>query len=250
VLVVLGLGLLALQLDLVSQRLGPVLPGLLALAGAGVLGAALHTADIDEQRKKPNSVHYIADLDAEEARWYSMDPAPDEWTRYHLGDAPVRAALPEWAPAGLLGRDGTAWQRPAPMLPLRGPDAELLEITPVGEGRRLRLRIVPAPESHFEVISFPDAPGLSGFRIDGRDAPPAPDGDTDEFQLIYFAMPVEGVELEVVAATVEPLQVYLRSNLRGLPRPEADSAPPRPAHLMEGGRLGDLTRLQRTVEFP
>jgi hypothetical protein len=249
VLVVLGLGLLALQLDLVSRRLWPALPGLLALAGAGVLGAALHAAEISEERRKPNSVHYIVDLDAGEAHWYSMDPAPDEWTRHYLGDAPVRAELPGWAPSGLLGRDGTAWQRPAPRFPLRGPDAELLEDTPVGEGRRLRLRIVPAPESQFEVISFPDAPGLSGFRIDGRDAPPAPAGDTEEFQVIYFAMPEEGVELEFIAATAEPLQVYLRSNLRGLPRGDADAALPRPAHLMEGGRLGDLTRLQRTVEF-
>jgi hypothetical protein len=249
-LLVLGLGLLALPLELVTRGLRPAFPAVMALAGASVLGLALHDAEISEGRNKPNTLHYIADLDAGEARWYSTDPAPDEWTRHYLGDAPARAELPEWAPAGLLGREGTAWQSPAPVLSLRGPDAELLEAIPVGEGRRLRLRIVPTPGSHFEVISFPDAPGLSEFRIDGRDAPAAPAADTGEFQVVYFAMPEAGAELEFVADTAEPLQVYLRSNLRGLPPVNAEEPPPRPAQFMQGGRLGDLTRLQRTLEFP
>jgi hypothetical protein len=249
-LLVLALGLLALQLDLAARHLSSALPGLLAVTGAAVLGTALHDAEISEERPRPNNVHYIVDLDAGEARWYSTDPAPDEWSRHYLGDSAVREKLPEWAPARLVGEDGTAWQAPARVLDSQGPSAALLASTPVGEGRRVRLHIVPAEGSHFEVVSFPDAPGLSGFRIEGREAPSQPVSGDDEFQVVMFAVPPEGVELEFDAALADPLRVYLRSNLRGLPPTDAGETPPRPAHLMQGGRLGDLTRLQRVMEFP
>jgi hypothetical protein len=252
VLVTLAMALLVLQFDFAVRRLRPAfaVPGLLALAGAVLLGAALHDAEINEERKKPNSVQYITDLDAGEARWYSTDPAPDEWTRHYLGDAPVRAVLPPWAPARLVGGDGVAWQAPAVVRDFPSPSALLLESAPAGEGRRLRLRIVPAEGSHFEVVGFPGAAGLSGLRIEGREVPMQPAGAGEEFQLVVFAMPPAGMDLEFLAADPNPVQVYLRSNFLGLPPTATGESPPRPPHLMQGGRLGDLTRVQRTLEFP
>jgi hypothetical protein len=251
-LVTLALGLLVLQFDFAARRLRPAFafPGLLALAGAVLLGVALHDAEINAERKKPNSVQYIADLDLGEARWYSTDPGPDEWTRHYLGDAPVRAELPAWAPARLVGGDGRAWQAAAVIRDSPGPSALLLESVPAGEGRRLRLRIVPAEGSHFEVLGFPGAARLSALRIEGREVPMPPADAGEEFQLVVFAMPPEGMEVEFVAADPDPVQLYLRSNFRGLPPSNAGESPPRPAHLMQGGRLGDLTRVQRTIEFP
>jgi hypothetical protein len=249
VLLVLGLGLLALPLARVADGLGRALPFLLGIAGVGVLGLALQGAGFDAERKKPNSVHYLADLDHGEALWYSLDPAPDEWTRQYLGDAAQLAALPGWAPAQLAGSRGIAWHREAPVIPESGPDAVLLEAHPAGEGRRVRLRITPPPGSHSVAIGFPGGAEVGGLRIDGREVPSTPGWDSRALQLLYFAMPEEGMELEVTTLGAGSLQVSLRADIPGLPSPGDDPVPERPEHMMAAGPLGDLTRVQRTREF-
>ncbi|HUG97654.1 MAG TPA: M20/M25/M40 family metallo-hydrolase [Gammaproteobacteria bacterium] len=247
-LLVLGLGLLALQIELLRRSLGPAVPGLLAVTGLAVLAAAVLGAGIDSQRRKANGVHYIADLDADAARWYSLDPAPDEWTRLYLGDDPERAALPEWAPAQLIGAGRVVWQRPAPVLRSRGPHAELLADDPTEQGRRMRFRLTAPPGAHSTVIRFPGAPAISGLRIDGREVPP--DALTREPTLVYYAMRAEGAELEIFAADRAPVKLYLRSNILGLPPTDDGAMPLRPDHLMPASQLGDLTRLQRSLTFP
>ena len=249
VLLVLGLGLLALPLARVADGLGRALPLLLGIAGLGMLGLALQGAGIDAERKKPNSVHYIADLDRDEARWYSLDPAPDEWTRQYLGDDARLAALPGWVPAELAGKRGVAWQREAPVIPITGPDAVLLEEHPTGAGRRVRLRVTAPPGSHSVAIGFPGGTAVSSLRVDGREAPPTPRWDSSALQLLYFAMPEQGMELEITTAGAGPLQVRLRADIPGLPSPDDNPVPERPDHMMPAGQLGDLTRVQRTREF-
>jgi hypothetical protein len=246
-LLVLGLGLLALQLEVLSRLLRWALPGLLATAGLAVLGVALLGGGFDEERRKPNSVHYLADLDAAEALWYSNDPLPDEWTRRFLGEDPERAELPDWAPTLLAGPDGRAWQRPAPVLRGEAPHAEMLADAPVGEGRRVHLRITAPAGSYFTVIRFPDGPELNKLQVDGREAPPATTDGTR--QLIYFGLPEQGTELEFTTAAAGPLRIYLRANLLGLPPLEDGTEDERPGYMMPAGSLGDLTRLQRTLEF-
>jgi hypothetical protein len=249
VLLVLGLGLLALPLARVEDGLGRALPVLLGIAGLGVLGLALQGTGFDAERKKPNSVHYLADFDRGAALWYSLDPAPDEWTRRYLEDDARLAALPGWVPAQLAGTRGLAWQRETPVIPMTGPDAVLLEETPAGEGRRVRLRITAPPGSHSVVVDFPGATEVGGLRVDGREAPSAPGGEGSALQLLYFGMPEEGVELEVTTLGVGPLHVRLRANIPGLASPGDDPVPERPDHMMPAGPLGDLTRVQRTREF-
>jgi hypothetical protein len=249
VLLVFCLGLLALQLDILSRGLGRAWPALLLVAGLAVLGMAVHGAGIDAERKKPNSVHYIADLDAAEALWYSLDPAPDEWTRHYLGEAPRRATLPAWAPETLAGPDGVAWQRPAAPSRVPGPRAELLSEIPTGQGRRLRFRITSPVGAHSTVIRFPAGGQVGGLWIDGREVPRVPAEDGRALQLLYFSMPQEGMVLELLTAGMGPVRMYLRANLLGLPAPESGAVPARPGHMMPAGQLGDLTRLQRTFEF-
>jgi hypothetical protein len=246
-LLVLGLGLLALQLEVAARLLRWAWPGLLATAGLAVLAAALLGDGFDVDRPKPNSVHYLADLDEGEALWYSNDPAPDDWTRRFLGEDPERAELPDWAPTLLAGPDGRVWQRSAPVLREEAPRAELLADTPAGKGRRIRLRITAPPGSYSTVIRFPDAPELSGLRVDGREAPPGmPDGTR---QLIWFGLPEPGAELEFTTASAGPLLLDLRANLPGLPPLDDGAEIERPGHMMSAGSMGDLTRLQRTLEF-
>lgn len=247
-LLVLGLGLLALPLGLVSRSLGGVFPAMLAIAGTAVLGTALQTGGFDAARPKANSVHYIADLDGGAARWYSLDPEPDDWTRHFLGDQPGRLPVPEWAATQVPGASGTVWLQTAPVLDSAGPRATLLSEETAGEGRRLRLRIDAPPGSYSTVIRFPEGPEIASLMVDGREAGSSPAWDSRQLQLVYFAIPGDGIELELVTAGPGTLRVAMRANILGLP-PMANAAPPRPEHMMPAGRLGDLTRLLRTQEF-
>jgi hypothetical protein len=217
-----------LQLDILSRGLGRAWPALLLVAGLAVLGMAVHGAGIDAERKKPNSVHYIADLDAAEALWYSLDPAPDEWTRHYLGEAPRRAKLPAWAPETLAGPDGVAWQRPAAPSREPGPRAELLSEIPTGQGRRLRFRITSPVGAHSTVIRFPAGDQVGGLWIDGREVPRVPAEEGRAVQLLYFSMPQEGMVLELLTAGMGPVRMYLRANLLGLPAPESGAVPATP----------------------
>jgi hypothetical protein len=249
-LLVLGLGLLALPLALVSRSLGGVFPAILAVAGTAALGTALQTGGFDAGRRKANSIHYIADLDGGTARWYSLDPEPDEWTRHFLGDEPERLAVPAWAAAQFPGADGAVWLQSAPVLDSQGPRAELLSEETAGEGRRLRLRISAPPGSYSTVVRFPEGPEITSLLIDGQEARSSPPWDSRLLQLVYFAMPGDGIELEIVTAGPGSLRLAMRANILGLP-PMADgsAAPPRPDHMMPAGQLGDLTRLLRVQEF-
>jgi hypothetical protein len=249
-LLVLGLGLLALQLELLWRSLGPTVPVLLAAAGVAVLVMALQQAVIDAERKKPNSVHYLADLDDGEARWYSLDPVPDEWTRHYLGAEPERGLLPMWAPPLAAGPSPEVWQRRASVVRAAGPQAELLAETPVGEGRRLRFRITVPEGSYSTVVYFPQGPGMHRLWIDGREVESDPARDHRPPRLLYFGMPQEGAELEIITTDAGPVEVAMRANIPGLPPTEEGAFPVRPDHLMEGGRLGDLTRLQQAFTFP
>jgi hypothetical protein len=248
-LLVLLLGLLTVQCDVLLNALGRRLAAGLAAAGLGLLAVTLATAGFDEQRRKPNEVHYLADLDVGEAIWYSQDPAPDRWTRFYLGDEPVRARLPAWAPAPLARQVRRVWQQEAALVNTPGPRAELLSATEVEDGRVLRLRITAPRRTHSTVISFPDRAQIIGLGIDGREVGAEPSWTNSELQLVLFGIPARGMELELKVAGDAPLKVQLRANLLGLPPAADGSVPVRPDHMMPAGQLGDLTRLQRTQVF-
>jgi hypothetical protein len=248
-LVVLALGLLVLQLDFLDRTLHGMLPIPLALAGAAVLAAALLNTGFDIERKKPNSVHYIANLDAGEAWWYSADPAPDEWTRQYLGDDAELGTLPAWAPARLAGRGGVVWRQPAPMVHADALQAELLADETIDPGRRMRLRITAPEGAYCTVVRFDDGVEMSGLRIDDREAPAGPVRGAQAPQIHYFGMPEHGAELEFTTFVTQPLRLHLSTSIPGLPPPEAGAAPIRPDHMMPAGRWGDLTRLQRIEQL-
>jgi hypothetical protein len=246
-LLVLGLGLLALQLALVARAFGAWPAALLAAAGAAVLGHTLYGAGLDASRPKPNSVHYLADADAGEARWYSTDPEPDEWTRHYLGAQPERGPLPDWAPPGLAGPANMAWQRAAPLLQAGWPRAELVAESQIEHGRRLRVRLHAPAGAQALVLRFPGT-AITSLSVDGREAKAEPAWDTDKLQLIYAGVPAAGADLEIATAGEGPVRLTLRANLSGLPPVDVD-VPPRPESMMPAGALGDLTRLQRSFEF-
>lgn len=246
-LLVLGMGLLTLQLDFLSSVWRLKLPAAMALTGVGVLVWALLGTGFDEDRPRPNAVEYIANVTAGEAYWYSLDPEPDAWTRQYLGPDTKRVSLPGWAP-GYLSGAATAWARPSPVLRDDAPDAEYLGDAVVADGREVRLHITSPAGSYATVIEFEEGTEARDVWIGDPDAPVAVDGNIS--RLIYFGLDEAGVGLTFTTAAGRTAELKLRSSIPGLPDLDYKAAVPRSSDAMAAGPTADRTRLQRTVRIP
>lgn len=243
----LAVGLLAPQLDVASRPMGMAVPGVLLAAGVAILAFNVAGADFDEQRRKPNTLEYVADVGRGEAFWVSADPEPDAWTRHYLGPDPDRSPLPDWVP-WQPSHAGLPWHRREDVLRTDAPDAEILEDAADGNARRLRLRITSPADAHVTVTGFPAGVQVAGLHIDGRPVADLP--AAAGFDVVSYWPAADGIELSFAVPAGAPLELALRSNIIGLPAPAAGPAPARPAHTMPIGPWTERTRLQRTVHLP
>ena len=249
-LLVLTLGLLVPQLRLLGRTTGQLVPVLLAVGGFAVLAVALSTTGFDRAQRKPNSLNYIADADANEAWWYSLDRELDAWTGQYLGPEPQRARLPDWAPEHPFGFTQVPWVRRAREVLSDAPDVEVLEESLDGSGHRLRLRLTSPAGAYVTVIEFVGDTRVEDLRVGGRQPPQ--DGAHEEAlaRIYYYGIPAEGTELAFTLPAGSRVSLYLRANVPGLPRSEETANGARAPHMMPASsRWSDMTQLQRRVEL-
>jgi hypothetical protein len=81
-LLVLLLGLLAPQLaaQILRRRWLPAA----ALAGVGLIVAGGAASGYDAEHPRPDTLFYTSNADTGEAKWATLDPEPDEWTKQFL----------------------------------------------------------------------------------------------------------------------------------------------------------------------
>lgn len=246
---VLALGLLVLAIDAMTRPLPWQLPAGIALAGVAVLGWAMGDTGFDADRKKPNSVEYIADLSAGEAAWYSLDPEPDEWTRQFLGPAPARDGLPEWAPP-YLREAGRAWHRPAGVRDLDAPDARVIGVESTRGDPEVHVQVTSPRGTYATVIEFGGPSGVRSLTINDREVPGSGAAESNPVErIIHYGMDEPGVDLRFTVDDPDELELVLRTNRPGLPQPEQGGIDPRPDHMMTAGPTADRTRVQRTVNL-
>lgn len=249
-LLVLTLGLLVPQLRFLGRAGRQLVPVLLAAGGFAVLAATLSATGFDRERRKPNSINYIADADANEAWWYSLDRELDEWTRRYLGPAPQRARLPDWAPEQPFGFTHAPWINRAREVVTSAPEVELLQESLEGSEHRLRLRVTSPAGAYVTVIQFIGGSKVHGLRIGGRPAPRDDAAEEAPARIYYYGAPAEGAELEFAVPAGAGVSLYLRSNVPGLPPPDTTASGARPPHMMPASsRWSDMTQLQRRVDL-
>lgn len=232
-LAVMSLSLLVPHLSLVARPYRWLLPGISALACAGLLAAALIKPSFDTAHPKPNSVFYGLDAGVGRAIWGSMDREPDEWTARFLSARPQSRPLPAFFSATA---DYTYLQTEAPVAPLAAPNAELLEDRAEGGIRTIHMRLT-SPRRANVLTLFLDSKvevlraTVNGNLIDAGNTPALKSFDGN-WVLRYFAVPPEGVDLTAEIRTAEPLKVRLVDLTYGLPQLEGAPSTARPAGMI------------------
>ena len=106
------------------------------------------TSDFNEDRKKPNSLMYFQDLDAQQAYWLTYDTVLDDWTRSYLGTEPKTAVSVVTSAAKSKYNSGYTFAAEAPAKVIPHYQPTLLQDTLVGGQRTVTFKLIPQKKSN------------------------------------------------------------------------------------------------------
>jgi hypothetical protein len=106
------------------------------------------TSDFNEDRKKPNSLMYFQDLDAQQAYWLTYDAILDDWTQLYLGTEPKTAASVITSAAKSKYNSGYTFAAKAPAKVIPHYQSTVIRDTLVGDQRTVTLKLIPEKKSN------------------------------------------------------------------------------------------------------
>jgi len=251
VLAALGLGALALPIEIITERRRWWPAGVALAVALACLGVAMTGTRYSDRHPKPANVVYVLDADAQKASWAARVRRPDPWFAQFLGPAPKagrpQALVPPWSSVGgvpgFLSAD-------APVATLPAPGAALVSDVRTEGGRTVTIRATPAREGDELSLWINGVPALDvsvdGTRVTGIPANRAPD-DT-AWTLNYMNAPASGVVVAMTLKGAGPLTVAVVERSFGLPDLPGAAMTPRPPSLMPH-QDGDTTVVRRTYTF-
>jgi hypothetical protein len=232
VLVVLLLGLLLPQLQIMAAPGRRLLSGVMLMSSLGFLVAGIVTSGFGATHPQSDSLFYGLDADAGRAFWASADRASDEWTAQFISAKASRGTMPEFFPLSerLFLKDQ------APVASLAAPQAELLSDSTTNGLRTLRLRITssrqaPCISVYVEPTVEVFGATVNGQQLTGLNSSTNNQGEK-EWGLFYYAAPPNGIELTCDVKTFRPIQIKVVDRSYGLPETLNASFKARPAYLM------------------
>jgi hypothetical protein len=247
--VILSALLLSLVLPLArlaSGERGWLLPPASAVVALGFIMAAVLSGGFDRKRPRASELFYVLNADTGKAAWASGDARTDEWTSRFLTNEARRGGLKEYVPWSYEG----FIHHPAPAAGLSAPEVSVLSDGTSDGVRATRLRIV-SPRRAASVSVFVEGQVISaevGGKAVGADAPAAANGPAGRWNLLYWAPPAEGIELNLKTRQTGPLNVRVVDKSYGL-----ESLPgfaPRPPHLIPSRFSGsDAVFISRSFSF-
>ncbi len=251
-LLALPLSLLSLPLFLAGELRRPVAIAATVIAVLALVRAEF-TAEFNADRRRPDSLAYVADADSSRAWWVSFDRKPDSWTAIALGANPERR---EFHAFGLTHDGGMLMATTArdPVVP--ASPVGVLANDSTADGRRIHLHIAHSGVGG-EFSLFADSGAIvREMIINGR---PLIDGVNDRYSahyhtgtdgriVSYYGVPEEGVDLQFSIAKSANLRIV--TGVEGLPPGPAGAVPSRPAEFMSKPFIPtDMTLTRWTIQL-
>ena len=225
--VALFVGLLLPLVELMVRRRGWLLPAGLALAGLGLIAVGVAAGGFSRERPRPTNLFYALNGDTGGAVWASVNREPDEWTSQFFKPA-ERGELREFFPSSSRAH----LRAKAPAFPLTPPACEVVEESTDGGLRTLRLRV--RSQRQAPTLSFYlENAGVERGAVNGKalESRPASGGDA-RWEMRYYGLPAEGVELVLTVRPNGPLKVRVVDQSYGLAEVGGSGFVARPAGLM------------------
>jgi Peptidase family M28 len=239
VLILLCAGLLVVHAAQLLRGFGRGCFAVATLALVVCLAGGYATRGYTPAHPKPNSVFFVEDADAGNARWLSGDAALDPWTRQFFGGATqrTRVGLPFWGAT----HDVQMWSAAAHVEPLAPPEATITERG--SNFVRLRLRS-PRGATGFSLWQ-PLGTLVDWVEVNGRRAIAAgPAG-----RLFVVVAGVETGEADVAIQFKQmPERILLTDMSYGLPVPVTPRADWMMAGLV-GYQRNETTIVSKSVEL-
>ncbi len=210
------------------------------VAALALLAWVLAGARATPARPRADTLIYVLDHDAGEARWLSLDPGVDVWTVRALGPEAAPGPAPEW----LGWREEQVLSATAPSVQLPAPEARIEDAV---DGT-FRLRPFSPRQAPVLSARIRAASPLRSVSVDGKPLL-SESGEAElgsELELIYFGAPTEGIELTVETERPGALELELIDRSLGLPGPVSPGVRP-PQLIASTSWRTDTTWVRRSL---
>jgi len=242
--------LLIPHIRLITAEKKWLLPGVATLFGLSFIGAGLLTSGANASQPKQDTLIYALNADTGKAVWASLDKSPDEWTTQFLSTGAQRATLP--AISSVNAR--TQWlQQEAPVGPLAAPDLKLLGDASVEGTRTMRLHITSPRQAPVLTFYADSKMEIVNAQVNGKQVnlkSPVFDARKDNWAMRYYAVPADGIDLEIALKPLEPVKFRVVDQSYQLPQLTGARFAARPDDIISAPLpLNDSTFVSKSFTF-
>lgn len=200
----------------------------------------------DRNHRQADHVLYFLDATRQRARWLSLDAHLDAWTAQFFGSNRERTPLVNPFPL----TQKSSLQAPAPVAAVPPPEASVVEDRTENGVRRLRLHLASprgaermSVRIHASVVSA----AIQGKRLEAH---PITSASRIRWDLSYFGLPKEGIDLDFETKTNPPLLLEVVDESYGWPQLDGTVITARPAEMMPAPFFrSDLSLVSRNYSF-
>jgi hypothetical protein len=241
------LGLAIPYLDLLAGDSRWIAPAALGVTAIILFAWGKSASAFSPSQPRPDTIFYLLNANSGEARWESLDRAPDRWTaqffRHHvrLGSLAAATGMTEDTPDEprsayynrnqLFSRvgDGLTIESDAPAAALAPPELRVIDDSTSGDLRTVRMHVMSARRAPIIWIAIPADVVIAGSSADGK----SPGGPGSEGYTAWFwGVPDAGFDLTLQATRSGPISVTVIDQTDGLPAAASAGIRARPADVM------------------
>jgi hypothetical protein len=253
ILVMLLLALLLPHLNLIAAPNHWLLPGIAVVVSLAFIVLGSWTSGFNRDRPQPTNIFYALNADSGKAVWATTDGRLNNWNSQFFTEGVKVGPISDYIPS-LFNRFSSS---PAPAASLPAPEVALVNDNTNGGVRSVRLRVTSRRGAPFMSLTLESATEVIGASVNGKrienSQMPAQSDPNRPWQLLYYAPPAEGIDLDLEIGPSQPLKLRVMDQSFELPASLTASIKPRPADKIPTAYpfnpFGDATLVSKRFAF-